>query len=735
MTTRMKIADNDLFLEITYDRIFQVLKDILQLYSDHAVVLAENGSISRIRDKINYREELNRIGECGFTKETMLQYQQQMTFLLSRLEQIEEEGIGQIENGHMIPVYYLFRLFGLDTFEKLLVLFSFAASYSSDFRRIFALLSDDYDMEYPTPELVIRIFTLDPVERKFWSRHFVERFQGFSLLFTGEFSANRQPGLHLGLQLSERVVPFLWDIGSPNTHLQDFMTICYPKREAQALPIKKDLLVRIDRMCEDLAPKEILFLTGETGSGRKTLLREYCREKRRPIMMIDSARFTAELKTGNMEEYIREIALEALLQGDAFVAFTDFDDSDESFAALESVEWQMEQYFDFFGFTLSEGLDRLSDRLSRTDYKIIQIQLDKNSAAERSVIWEFYLKKWQKELGIDEKELIQYLDIFPARYVLTPGSIKNSVEDAVLQMQGEALDKTDFDMLNEACHRQLGHTLKKDAVKISTIHNFEDLVLPAAQKRLLRDAVNRVRYWTQVFDEWGFHKKIAYGKGTSMIFYGPPGTGKTMGAQVLAKELGLELYKVDMAKVMSKYVGESEKKLGEIFEQGRKSQSILFFDEADVLFGKRSEVKDSQDKYANASTAYLLQKIEEYEGVIILATNLLQNFDVAFMRRFQFVIEFPFPDVDQRLEIWEHVFPKQLPVEDLDYVFLASQFKLTGSQIKNIALAAAFCAAPEKRAVEMTDIFKAMKRENSKIGKNMIASDFGGYYDLVEDID
>ena len=173
----MKIVDNDLFLEITYDRIFQVLKDMLQLYSDHAVVLAENGSISRIRDKINYREELNRIGECGFTKETMLQYQQQMTFLLSRLEQIEEEGIGQIENGHMIPVYYLFRLFGLDTFEKLLVLFSFAASYSSDFKRIFALLSDDYDMEYPTPELVIRIFTLDPVERKFWSRHFVERFQ------------------------------------------------------------------------------------------------------------------------------------------------------------------------------------------------------------------------------------------------------------------------------------------------------------------------------------------------------------------------------------------------------------------------------------------------------------------------------------------------------------------------------------------------------------------------------
>ena len=731
MTTKMKIADDDLFLEITYDRIFQVLKDMLQLYSDHAVVLSENGSIRQIRDKINYREELNRIDEYGFTKEKMLQYQQQMTFLLSRLEQIEKEGIQQIENGKMIPLYYLFRLFGLDAFEKMLVLFSFAASYSSHFKRIFALLSDDYDMEYPTPELVVRIFTLDPVERKFWSRHFVERFQGFSLLFTGVASIDRQADLHAGLQISGRVVSFLWDIESSNAHLQDFMTLYYPVKKADPLPIKKDLLIRMDRMCEAVAQKKILFLTGEAGSGRKTLLIKYCQEKHRPLLMIDSARLAGQLKTGNIAEYIQEIALEALLQGDALVAFTDFDASDESFVLLETIEWQMEQYFDFFGFTASGDLDRVPC----TDYKMIRIELDKCSVPERSIIWEFYLKKWQKELGMDEKELVQYLEIFPARYVLTPSAIKNSVEDTLLQMQGASLEKTDFDMLNEACHRQICHTLKKDATKICTIHDFEDLVLPPAQKRLLWDAVNRVRYWTQVFDDWGFHKKVAYGKGTSMIFYGPPGTGKTMGAQVLAKELGLELYKVDMAKVMSKYVGESEKKLGEIFEHGKKSQSILFFDEADVLFGKRSEVKDSQDKYANASTAYLLQKIEEYEGVIILATNLLQNFDAAFMRRFQFIVEFPFPDVDQRMEIWKHVFPKQMPVGELDYVFLASQFKLTGSQIKNIALAAAFCAAPKKRAVEMTDIFKAMKRENSKVGKNMIASDFGGYYDLVEDMD
>lgn len=217
-----------------------------------------------------------------------------------------------------------------------------------------------------------------------------------------------------------------------------------------------------------------------------------------------------------------------------------------------------------------------------------------------------------------------------------------------------------------------------------------------------------------------------------MIFYGPPGTGKTMGAQVIANELELELYKVDMAGVMSKYVGESEKKLGNIFEQAKKSQSILFFDEADVLFGKRTDQKDSNDKYANASTAYLLQKIEEYEGIIILATNLLQNFDNAFLRRFKFIIEFPFTDRERRLEIWQKVFPDGVLKEELDMEYLAEEFKFSGSQIKNAAVAAAFLAAGEKTEITMRHVLVAVKREMAKTGKMLIAADFGPYYYLME---
>ena len=209
------------------------------------------------------------------------------------------------------------------------------------------------------------------------------------------------------------------------------------------------------------------------------------------------------------------------------------------------------------------------------------------------------------------------------------------------------------------------------------------------RKKMLKDACDQVIYHHQVYHRWGFEEKLAYGKGLSLLFYGPPGTGKTMGAQVIANVLNLELYKVDMAGVLSKYVGESEKKLGNIFEQAKKSQSILFFDEADVLFGKRTDQKDSNDKYANASTAYLLQKIEEYEGIIILATNLLQNFDNAFLRRFKFIIEFPFTDAVRRREIWEKVFPEHVPKEELDLDYLAEEMKFSGSQIKNVAVAAA----------------------------------------------
>ena len=246
---------------------------------------------------------------------------------------------------------------------------------------------------------------------------------------------------------------------------------------------------------------------------------------------------------------------------------------------------------------------------------------------------------------------------------------------------------------------------------------------------MLRQACGHVSFRGKVYEEWGFEGKIAYGRGVSLLFVGPPGTGKTMAAQVLARELNLELYKVDLSGVLSKYIGETQKNLREIFDEVKKSRSILFFDEADVLFGKRVDVSDARDISANAQTAYLLQKMEEYDGITILATNLMQNFDDAYKRRMKFIIRFTFPQKEQRMQLWEKVFPRQMPLAgDIDIDYLAGNFELSGASIKNIAVNAAFIAASRQETTGMGHIMEALQQEYEKSGKILGKAELKEYY-------
>ena len=231
-----------------------------------------------------------------------------------------------------------------------------------------------------------------------------------------------------------------------------------------------------------------------------------------------------------------------------------------------------------------------------------------------------------------------------------------------------------------------------------------------------------------VYTQWGFEQRLSLGKGLKALFAGPSGTGKTMTAEVLARELGLDLYKIDLSTVVSKYIGETEKNLDRIFRAAQSSNAILFFDEADALFGKRSEVKDAHDRYANIEVAYLLQKIEEYDGFVILATNLILNIDEAFKRRMNYTVEFPFPDERHRELLWHAMFPPETPLgDDLDFPFLARQFALSGGNIKNAALSAAFLAAAEGSVVRMRHLIQAVAREWQKLGKLPSVADFKQY--------
>lgn len=285
--------------------------------------------------------------------------------------------------------------------------------------------------------------------------------------------------------------------------------------------------------------------------------------------------------------------------------------------------------------------------------------------------------------------------------------------------------ETGDDRLWNGCLVRTRPRLDTLAQRLDTKATWDDLVLPEAETSLLRQIAAQVRHRSTVYDEWGFRNRMNRGLGVNTLFAGESGTGKTMAAEVIANELRLNLYRIDLSSVVSKYIGETEKNLRKLFDAAEDGGAILFFDEADALFGKRSEVKDSHDRYANIEINYLLQRIEAYSGLAILATNLKASMDTAFLRRLRFIINFPFPSLGDRQRLWEKVFPPQIPkAPDLDYAWLA-RMPLTGSSIINIALNAAFAAATsEERQITMPLVLAAARSEFRKLDRPVNEMDF-----------
>ncbi len=613
----------------------------------------------------------------------------------------------------VIAMEYVIHAFGLTNFESFLVILAWAAQIDHEIGLVISAMNEYQGVKGPTIHFCARLYTLEKAEAVELKRECVARKELLSWLFAGmESGQSGELFLEKGLRLDDRIFTYLQDYGSLDDELKMYVDYTYhPEPE---LWIQEEIQTSIRRSS---GQKRRIFLFGEYGSGKKYQASAFCQAIGREMLVVrgnvlpDSAYDLAKL--------VRILKRETVLRGNAVLCFADLPEDREISAHLlqELGEWEEPVFFT----SVFKSLAKLQNNGNR----MIHIEIPETSTEERLILWKHVLK---------EEEIPEDFDLLflADKYQLTPGAIVTSAEEYEnrLEMEGRTVEAK---WLLEACRNRLEHSLGDDAVRIQAQYQWEDLVLPVFQKKMLQDACDQVMYHHQVYHLWKFGEKIAYGKGVSMIFYGPPGTGKTMAAQVMANRLGMELYRVDMASVMSKYIGESEKKLGNIFKQAAKSQSILFFDEADALFGKRTEQRDSNDKYANASTAYLLQKIEEYEGVMILATNLLQNFDNAFLRRFKYVIEFPFTDTERRQKIWERVFPSEVPKEALDVQFLAEEYKFSGSQIKNVAVAAAFLAAAKKEQVTMKHVLTAVQRELAKTGKKMIASDFGSYYYLMEE--
>jgi ATPase family associated with various cellular activities (AAA)/Winged helix domain, variant len=267
--------------------------------------------------------------------------------------------------------------------------------------------------------------------------------------------------------------------------------------------------------------------------------------------------------------------------------------------------------------------------------------------------------------------------------------------------------------LRRLCRERSRVPLEGLAERIDPAATWDDLVLPVGHRALLREIVLHVRHRTQVYERWGFGARTSRGLGVTALFTGESGTGKTLAAEVLARELGLDLYRIDLAATVSKYIGETEKNLRRVFDAAEASGAVLLFDEADALFGKRGEVKDGHDRYANLEVAYLLQRMESYRGLAILTTNLRSNVDRAFLRRLRFVVQFPFPDAEQRAEIWRRTLPAEAPVDGLDVDALA-RLNVSGGSIRSIALAAAFSAAENGGALTPAHVLRAARVEYAK---------------------
>lgn len=332
---------------------------------------------------------------------------------------------------------------------------------------------------------------------------------------------------------------------------------------------------------------------------------------------------------------------------------------------------------------------------------------------------------WRQALGHYSDKLNGSIDRIVNQFRLHAQDIQ-VISDEML-LYSEDTDGQTFDrMLWDACRKQARTRLNHLAQRIESKAAWEDLVLPDVQYTLLRQIGNHVRQRIKVYDHWGFAEKSSRGLGISALFAGSSGTGKTLAAEVLANELELDLYRIDLSQVISKYIGETEKNLQRVFVAAEHNGAILLFDEADALFGKRSEVKDSHDRYANIEVSYLLQQMEAYRGLAILTTNRKNDLDSAFLRRIRFVVEFPFPTSEYRAAIWRRMFPAQAPVAELDFGRLA-QLNISGGNIHNIALNAAFLAADEETAINPKTLLKAAQFEYAKLEKTLTNKETAGW--------
>lgn len=717
-----------------FQALLELVKKEIGLYVRYAVRLREDGGLRHIYNTKLFRDELSNIMEDAFLHMDRGAYAREREGLFLEWQAFHGKAYRTIkEGGVMLPFAYMLRRLGMTAFEQYLACLAMAPELNREFERMYCYLQDDLAWRYPSLDLCVKMYTLDELEQNALIHQAAARKERLQCVFGGHPMA-QESQLSWRLKLRKDLIDFVFFYESDLVGAKGSYRLRIPGGQREGAPninqkAAGDILRRLEGAGDSPAEGMRLFLLrGPYGSGKKMQVELAAGALGRTALFFDLREVMH--KDG---EKILELASDAVVRAvldRAFLVFCHWEaiwagDKKKRQLARELLR-KASLFFQqvFLLAEESQGQDAMEGEYP-SEYQTEEFHLRLPSIQERRMLW-----KWFLETGAGlEAEGDSAYDRLAAQFDFTPGVIKEAAGFASREAEGQGLRQVPSALLHKACQQKISHRLGERASRVEAAYTWDDLVLEEGPKELLRQACGQVTCRGKVYEQWGFEGKIAYGRGVSLLFAGPPGTGKTMAAQVIAKELDLELYKVDLSGVLSKYIGETQKNLREIFDEVKKSRSILFFDEADVLFGKRVDVSDARDISANAQTAYLLQKMEEYDGITILATNLMQNFDDAYKRRMKFIIRFALPQKEQRMELWQKVFPRQMPrLADIDTEYLAENFELSGASIKNIAVNAAFLAASRQETTGMAHIMAALQQEYEKSGKILGRAELKEYY-------
>lgn len=605
------------------------------------------------------------------------------------------------------PLEQVTNILYLNEFEKFCVLLGSAYIRDGKYRKWFQKLIQS---EEPTIGFAKDLYGLlqDKSQRIYQAcSNLNEKWQ---LIYNCEFQ-EEVPVIDRKLILQPELLSFLYGGDSLHNELFAYGKLYKGKKgqaNANTLLFLEQQKEQLTTMLVENEQKFLLYLQGRKGSGKKYLAKCVADELAQAIVFIDCEAL----------RYVEERACKQILHGMFLTARLQRAWICYDVETHEEIgKWIQEaQNFHLSCMVTSISELPIAQKLHQKNYSYYHMEIPLLSSEERIQAWEYL---------VHEKAYGEQVDctMLGNKYVLSIGEIL-AILDTIDFKCAEDESVTNHTLI-EVVQMHNRNVLDEYAKCVKTVFEWDDLIVEETVAEQLRMVCNRVLYRNVIGEQWGFYEKTSYGRGICTVFAGPPGTGKTMAAQVIAKELGYELYRIDLSKMVSKYIGETQKNISELFQKAKTMNVILFFDEADAFFSKRSEVSDSNDRHSNSEIAHLLQEIEEYEGICILATNLKSNMDDAFKRRIKYIVDFRLPNAETRLTMWKSMIPEKAPrSEELDIEYFAKEFELSGSEIKEIIMSAAFIAASEREKIANIHVIEALKISYLKYGKVLRTEDF-----------